>query len=49
MSRGSSRGSPRRSSSTTPPRTSSSSTSSPTPHVPVPRHVAWLILPLVVD
>jgi hypothetical protein len=38
-SRGSSRESSRRSSSTT----------SPTPRVRVPRHVAWLISPLVVD
>jgi hypothetical protein len=53
MSRGSSRGSSRRSSSTTPPRVGSSSTTSPTPHVRVPRHVAWLftwlVAPLVVD
>jgi hypothetical protein len=43
------RGSSRRSSSTTPPHAGSSSTTSPTPHVRVPRHVAWLISPLVVD
>jgi hypothetical protein len=48
-SRGSSRGSSRRSSSTTPPRVGSSSTTPPTPHVRVPRHVAWLISPLVID
>jgi hypothetical protein len=46
---GTSRGSSLRSSSTTPPRAGSSSTTSPTPRVRVPRHVAWLILPLVVD
>jgi hypothetical protein len=49
MSRGSSCGSSHRSSSTTPPHASSSLTTSPTPHVRVPRHVVWLILPLVVD
>jgi hypothetical protein len=48
-SRGSSRGSSRRSSSTTPPHVGSSSTTSLTPRVRVPRHVAWLISPLVVD
>jgi hypothetical protein len=45
MSRGSSRGS----SSTTPPRAGSSSTTSPPPHVRVPRHVARLVAPLIVD
>jgi hypothetical protein len=39
----------RRSSSTTSPRAGSSSTTSPKPHVRVPRHVAWLVSPLVVD
>jgi hypothetical protein len=59
-SRGSSRGSSRRSSSTTPgsssttpPRAGSSSTTSPPPRGQVPRHVAWLdawlVAPLVVD
>jgi hypothetical protein len=49
MSRGSSRGSSHRSSSTTPPRAGSSLTTSPTPRVWVPRHVAQLIVWLVVD
>jgi hypothetical protein len=44
---GMSRGSSRRSSSTTPPRPSSSSTTPP--RVQVPRHVARLVTPLVVD
>jgi hypothetical protein len=53
-SRGSSRGSSRRSSSTTPSRAgSSSSTTLPSPRVPVPLHVARLVMrlvaPLVVD
>jgi hypothetical protein len=52
-SRGLSRGSSRCSSSTTPPRAGSPSTTSPTPHVRVPRHVAWLatwlVTPLVVN
>jgi hypothetical protein len=48
-SRGSSRGSLRRSSSTTPPRAGSSSTTSPSPCVRVPGHVARLVMPLVVD
>jgi hypothetical protein len=48
-SRGSSRGSSRRSPSTTPPRAGSSSTPPPTPRIRVPRYVAWLISPLVVD
>jgi hypothetical protein len=48
-SRGSSRGSPHRSSSTTLPRASLSSTTSPPPRVRVPRHVARLVAPLVVD
>jgi hypothetical protein len=52
-SRGSSRGSSRRSSSTTPPRAGSSSTTSPPPRVRVPSHVARLVTrlvaPLVVD
>jgi hypothetical protein len=48
-SRGSSRGSSRRSSSTTPPRAGSSSTTSPPPRVRVPRHVAWLLVRLIVD
>jgi hypothetical protein len=39
----------RGSSSTTPPRTGLSSTTSPTPRDRVPRHVARLIAPLVVD
>jgi hypothetical protein len=46
---GTSRGLSRDSSSTTSPRVGSSSTSSPTPRVRVPRHVAWLVAPLVVD
>jgi hypothetical protein len=46
---GTSRGSSRRSSSTTPPRAGSSLTTLTTPHVQVPRHIAWLISPLVVD
>jgi hypothetical protein len=53
MSRGSSRGSSRRSSSTTPPRAGSSSTTSPPPCVRVPRHVTGLVTrlvaPLVID
>jgi hypothetical protein len=48
-SRGSSRGSSRRSSLTTSPRAGSSSTTSPTPRIWVPRHIARLIAPLVVD
>jgi hypothetical protein len=48
-SRGSSRGLSRRSSSTTPPHAGSLSTTPPTPRIRVPRHVAWLISPLVVD
>jgi hypothetical protein len=48
-SRGSSRGSSRRSSSTTPPRAGSSSTTSTPPRVRVPRLVARLVAPLVVD
>jgi hypothetical protein len=48
-SRGSSYGSSRRSSSTTPPRAGSSSTTSSPPRGQVPRHVAWLVAPLVVD
>jgi hypothetical protein len=48
-SRGSSSGSSCRSSLTTLPRASSSSTTSPTPRVRVPRRVAWLVAPLVVD
>jgi hypothetical protein len=46
-SRGSSRGSLRRSSSTTPPRTGSSSTTLPPPRVRVPRHVARLVTRIV--
>jgi hypothetical protein len=46
---GTSHGSSRGSSSTTPPRAGSSSTTSPTPHVRVPRHVAWLVTRLVAD
>jgi hypothetical protein len=42
-------GTSRGSSSTTPPRAGSSSTTSPPPRGQVPRHVAWLIAPLVVD
>jgi hypothetical protein len=53
LSRGLSRGLPRRSSSTSPPRAGLSSTTSPTPRVLVPRHIARLITrlvaPLVVD
>jgi hypothetical protein len=48
-SHGSSRGLSRRSSSTTPPRAGSSLTTSPTARVWVPRHVARLIVWLVVD
>jgi hypothetical protein len=48
-SRGSSRGSSRRSSSITPPHAGSSSITSPLPRVRVPRHIARLIAPLVVD
>jgi hypothetical protein len=52
-SRGSSRGSSRRSSSSTPPHAGSSSTTSPPPRVRVPRHVARiatrLVAPPVVD
>jgi hypothetical protein len=52
-SRGSSRGSLRRSSSTTPPRAGLSSTTLPPPPVRVPRHIArlvmWLVVPLVVN
>jgi hypothetical protein len=44
-----SRGLLRDSSSTTSPRTGSSSTTSPTPRVRVPRHVARLVMQLVVD
>jgi hypothetical protein len=43
------RGSSRRSLSTTPPREGLSSTTLPMPRVWVPRHVAWLISPLIVD
>jgi hypothetical protein len=48
-SSGSSRGSSRRSLSTTPPHNGSSSTTSPPSRVRVPRHVARLVTPLVVD
>jgi hypothetical protein len=42
-------GTSRGSSSTTPPRAGLSSTTSPMPHVWVPRHVARLVAPLIVD
>jgi hypothetical protein len=48
-SRGTSRGSSRHSSLTTPPRAGSSSTTSPLSRVRVPRQVARLVAPLVVD
>jgi hypothetical protein len=48
-SRGTSRGSSRRLSSTTSPRVGSSTTTSPPPCILVPRHVARLVVRLVVD